>query len=232
MSIFMKKAIYQYLKTYFGFSSRESRGFVLVIPSLAILYLIPTVYETWLNHKHQGVYKEYLVLADSLEKVGWQSITVSDLQFNFQDTSKTKFNTRQTRQVNLNQLEFFDADSILLQVVPGIGPTMAGRIVKFRENAGGLYEREQLMDVFGMTPEVAERVFQYFSFAPQIDRKLNMNQFTVEELARHPYINYGSAKVIVAFREQHGNFESPQDLLKIKIFNQDWLDRLVPYLEF
>jgi DNA uptake protein ComE-like DNA-binding protein len=38
--------------------------------------------------------------------------------------------------------------------------------------------------------------------------------------------------VIVAYREQHGLYTQADDLLKIKIFNEEWLERLKPYLEF
>jgi DNA uptake protein ComE-like DNA-binding protein len=127
---------------------------------------------------------------------------------------------------------FSDADSIVLQIVPGIGQTMAGRVVKFRENIGGLYSKDQLLEVYGMTPEVLEKVFDYFEFVPEIKNKILINQADVNTLAKHPYINYGSAKVIIAFREQHGPYQSADDLLKIKIFNQEWVDRLKPYLEF
>ena len=42
--------IYFFLKSYFGFSKRESKGFVLVVPALIVLYLIPSGYD-WLVRK-------------------------------------------------------------------------------------------------------------------------------------------------------------------------------------
>lgn len=228
----MKKMLNYYLKTYFGFSRRESKGFVLVVPALVILYLFPTVYDNWITSKHKDLYIEYQQLVDSLLQEGWQLQESPSLKLSGQDSSKSANHIRSNRQVSLNQLNFTEADSIVLQVVPGIGPTMAGRIVKFREQAGGIYDKDQLFDVYGMTPEVLDRIFDYFYFEPSIERKLAINVAEVQELAKHPYINYGAAKVIVAYREQHGAFRSPEDLLKIKIFNQDWVDRLEPYLSF
>jgi DNA uptake protein ComE-like DNA-binding protein len=226
---------YFFLKSYFGFSKRESRGFVLVIPALVILYLIPSGYDLMLRKKNKDKYLAYSLKIDSLITAGWKPA-----QSNFQslslsspsDTIKKPNTYQKPKSPQLNKLSFSEADSVVLQVVPGIGQTMAGRVVKFRDNIGGLYSKDQLLEVYGMTPEVMERVFEYFEFEPGIKNKIQINQADVNTLAKHPYINYGSAKVIVAFREQHGPYQSSDDLLKIKIFNEEWLVRLKPYLEF
>lgn len=226
---------YFFLKSYFGFSKRESRGFVLVIPALIILYLIPSGYDWVLQKKNEEKYLAYSDKIDSLVQAGWKP-----LQSNYQsqdissksDTVKKTNNYQRPKSPQLNKMSFSDADSVVLQIVPGIGQTMAGRVVKFRENIGGLYSKDQLLEVYGMTPEVLEKVFEYFEFVPEIKNKILINQADVNTLAKHPYINYGSAKVIIAFRDQHGPYQSSDDLLKIKIFNAEWVDRLKPYLEF
>lgn len=226
---------YFFLKSYFGFSKRESRGFVLVIPALIILYLIPSGYDWVLQKKNEEKYLAYSEKIDSLVQAGWKP-----LQSNYQsqdissksDTVKKTNNYQRPKSPQLNKMSFSDADSVVLQIVPGIGQTMAGRVVKFRENIGGLYSKDQLLEVYGMTPEVLEKVFEYFEFVPEIKNKILINQADVNTLAKHPYINYGSAKVIIAFRDQHGPYQSSDDLLKIKIFNAEWVDRLKPYLEF
>lgn len=223
------------MKSYFGFSKRESKGFVLVIPALIILYLIPSVYDLVLRKKNEAQYLAYSHKIDSLITAGWKPA-----QSNFQspslssqsDTVKKPYTYQKPKSPQLNKMSFSEADSVVLQIVPGIGQTMAGRVVKFRDNIGGLYSKDQLLEVYGMTPEVMEKVFEYFEFEPGIKNKIQINQADVNTLAKHPYINYGSAKVIVAFREQHGPYQSSDDLLKIKIFNEEWVNRLKPYLEF
>ncbi|MCL6259356.1 helix-hairpin-helix domain-containing protein [Aquiflexum sp. TKW24L] len=227
--------IYFFLKSYLGFSKRESRGFVLVIPALLILYLIPSGYDWLLRKKNEENYLAYSAKIDSLIKAGWKPSLnnfESKLNSSETDTIKKPNNYQKPKSPQLTKMTFTEADSIVLQIVPGIGQTMAGRVVKFRENLGGLYSKDQLLEVYGMTPEVMERVFEYFEFEPGIKDKILINQADVNSLAKHPYINYGTAKVIVAFREQHGPYRSSDDLLKIKIFNEEWVNRLKPYLEF
>lgn len=149
-----------------------------------------------------------------------------------QDTLKKLSTYKKPKDPDLTSMDFSEADSIVLQIVPGIGNVLAGRIIKYRESLGGFHQEQQIMEVYGVTEEVAQRVFEYFSFTPEIRHPLKINELEAGELAEHPYINYGPAKVIVAFRKQHGHFETADDLLKIKIFNEEWLARLRPYLVF
>lgn len=228
----MWNRFFLFFRTHFGFSRRESRGFVLVLPMLIILYMIPSVYGWLLRKQNNEIYETYLIRVDSLIQAGWKPVEpmyAKEPTGNFQDSVRRK---NVSIRPQLNRLNFNEADSVVLQVVPGIGQTMAGRIVKFRENIGGLHDKEQILEVYGMTEEVADRVFEYFVFEPGVQRKLSINTVNVQELAKHPYVNYGTAKVIVAYRDQHGPYTQPDDLLKIKIFNEDWVDRLKPYLEF
>jgi competence protein ComEA len=231
----MKAKILFFLKSYFGFSQRESRGLLLVFPAIFLLYLIPSVYNKFLHHQNKERYERYVEKADSLIQAGWKPYeTVSFLSEikSGQDTVRKAGQYQKARSPQFNKLDFSEADSIVLQIVPGIGQTMAARVVKFRENIGGLHDKEQLLDVYGMTPEVMERIFEYFDFKTQTIRKLQLNQLEASSLAKHPYLTYGAAKVIVAYRDQHGPYTQAEDLLKIKIFNEDWLERLKPYLEF
>lgn len=219
-----------FLKNYLGFSNRESRGFILLIPALLVLYAVPMVYESIIIKRNKIDYEIYLNKMDSLENSGWNRVETQYDISSGQDTSKTNFRPRNLPQ--LNKISFDDADSIVLQIVPGIGSATAGRIIKFRDAIGGLHSSEQLLDVYGMSPEVMERVFEYFEFTPGIKSKININSADVQILAAHPYINYGSAKVIVAYREQHGPYRVADDLLKVRIFSQAWIDRIKPYLTY
>lgn len=229
----MKKILFYYLRTYLGFSVRESRGFVLVVPSLFLLYFLPSIYEWGLSKKNQKLFAQYELAIDSLIQAGKVPYVFRPQEsFSSPDTVKRTVLPNRPRNPGFNRIDFNEADSVVLQIVPGIGQIMASRIVKFRESIGGLHHREQLLEVYGMTPELVEKLWDHFDFNPGIFRMIPINQVNVQDLAKHPYITYGAAKVIIAYRDQHGYFRQADDLLQIKIFNQDWVDRLAPYLEF
>jgi competence ComEA-like helix-hairpin-helix protein len=130
--------------------------------------------------------------------------------------------------------EIFDlnvADTAVFDKVYGIGPTLAKRIVAYRERLGGFVLEEQLYEVWGLDSVVAKRAMEqsdvHMGFVP---RRININTAAETELASHPYIRPKIARVIVTYRFQHGNFSSIEDLGKIYSFEPKNFDRIKPYL--
>lgn len=142
---------------------------------------------------------------------------------------------KQSVQSQKNQLARFDinhADTIQLKSVYGIGTKLAGRIIRFRDALGGFIKMEQLNAVYGLdsatVQQVVKKAFITADFTP---RKLNLNTANEQELSAHPYIQRARAKTIVAWRFQHGNFSETKDLLKLKVFTEEDIDKLLPYLK-
>ena len=134
-----------------------------------------------------------------------------------------------------NDVLHFDinkTDSLTLMQVQGIGTVLSGRIVRFRNNLGGFVHMEQLNEVYGIEDyaliNLGNAAFVSDDFKPVM---ININHAPFEELATHPYVSFNLARVIIAYREQHGLFENIRDLLKIQIVEKQWLDRMAPYLE-
>jgi competence protein ComEA len=243
----MWKIFHTFFRTYFGFTKRESRGFLFVFPTLLLMYFIPYGIDSWLEKGRKEIYEQYIEQARLwTEKVGQQDGEMEGDDLNRyqeslsydqakarQDSTNTNGNPHLSKpgSPSLTSLGFHETDSLVLQVVSGIGPVLAGRIVKYRENIGGFFDPGQLLEVFGIDEELAEKIYQVFPFDQIPLHKLKLNSATLQDLTAHPYIKYGEAKVILAYREQHGAFQSTEDLLKIKIFNEEWLARLSPYLE-
>lgn len=59
-----------------------------------------------------------------------------------------------------------------------------------------------------------------------------MNKLSLNELKRHPYINYYRAKAVTDYRRLHGPIHSLDDLRLSKDFPPDIIARLAPYVEF
>ena len=60
--------------------------------------------------------------------------------------------------------------------------------------------------------------------------KININQATESEIARLPRIGPVLAQRIVAYRLEHGSFQSTTDLLKVKGIGKKTLVRIEAYL--
>jgi competence protein ComEA len=128
-------------------------------------------------------------------------------------------------------LDINTADSVSLVKLYGIGPALSRRIRVFRDRLGGFVSMEQLKEVYGLDSiafkELAKRFLVDPDFTPI---KIKINEATVQQL-RHPYIKWKEAEAIVTYRLQHGEIQSVDQLLEIKILTPLWLEKIRPYLQ-
>jgi competence protein ComEA len=61
-------------------------------------------------------------------------------------------------------------------------------------------------------------------------RKININTATLDELKAHPYIRWGIANPIIAYRNQHGPFPAAEDIKKVMAVTDEVYKKLSPYL--
>lgn len=119
------------------------------------------------------------------------------------------------------------ADTTLLQRVPGIGRYFAREIASYRQRLGGFYSADQLMEI----EDFPEKALPYF-VVHGTTTKLAVNRLTLNQLKRHPYLNYYQAKAIADYRRLRGPLKSLSDLRLLKDFSADDLERLSHYVEF
>ncbi len=115
-------------------------------------------------------------------------------------------------------------------VLPGIGSRLASRIVLFRDKLGGFHQVEQVAEVYGLPDSTFLRIRQYLQSHTSLLRKLNINTATLDELKAHPYIRWQLARLIVAYRQQHGPFRDTEQLLQVEGFTRELYHKLLPYL--
>lgn len=120
------------------------------------------------------------------------------------------------------------ADTTLLKKVPGIGSGYARAIVSYRTRLGGFFSVDQLLEIDGFP----KSSLAYFVVGNEALSKINVNKTTLNQLRRHPYINYFQAKAIVDYRRLHGNLKSLDDLCLNRDFTPDAIRRLKPYVVF
>jgi len=122
-------------------------------------------------------------------------------------------------------------DSTAFEALPGIGATLAMRIIRFREKLGGFYSVEQVKETFGLADSTFSRIRPYLQFINYSGvRQININTATMDELKAHPYIRYNLARVIINYREQHGFFATVEDLKKITAIDAMQYEKLKAYL--
>ena len=130
---------------------------------------------------------------------------------------------RETEYVALNT-----ADTTALKTVPGIGSYFARRIVQYGQRLGGYVNIDQLDEIENFPQEAKH----YLVVEGSHPHKLNVNKLSLDELKRHPYINFFQAKAITDYRRLHGPIKSLQDLRLSKDFPPEAIERLLPYVAY
>ena len=125
-------------------------------------------------------------------------------------------------------IEINGADTTLLMKIPGIGSYYASRIVRYRERLGGFASAQQLEEIDGLP----ESSIAYIKIDEQQIRKMNLNKLTLNQLKKHPYLNFYQAKEICDYRRLKGPLHSIEDLKLLKDFPPDEIERLKPYICF
>ena len=124
------------------------------------------------------------------------------------------------------------ADSIQLDAVYGIGPVLAKRILQFRDRLGGFISMNQLREVYGLDSVVVKNLCKRFEvkvgFQPHL---IILNEVRLEVLMAHPYVSRREAQAIVAYRTQHGAFDSLGQLMEIKLVDPKWMARIRGYVQ-
>jgi competence protein ComEA len=128
--------------------------------------------------------------------------------------------------VNINT-----ADSSQLTAVKGIGPVYASRIIKYRDLLGGFINKEQLLEVYGITPEIYEHIDSQTTCEPTV-KPIKVHEAEWVDLKSHPYISKDLANLIVNYIQNHGKMDSLGVLLNLDIIDKEDYQKLKPYLSF
>ena len=99
------------------------------------------------------------------------------------------------------------ADSLTLQRVPGIGPTFARRIVKYRELLGGFREVGLLV-------------------------RRDLNQLSFKEMLRHPYIDFDQARALTNLIRRKGRISGWDEVRLLDEFPETAIQKLDAYFGF
>jgi DNA uptake protein ComE-like DNA-binding protein len=149
------------------------------------------------------------------------------------DIKENESFSEEPKKTKIKYFNINEADTNQLQTIYGIGPAYSKRIIKYRDYLGGFHSLAQLGEVYGLKKENLDSLRKYVFIERKNNLKqLKVNQLNADSLVQHPYISYKEANLIINYRNQHGKFNSGQDLLSIKILDSAWVKKISPYLNF
>lgn len=133
------------------------------------------------------------------------------------------------KNIQLLDLNLCTSDDLIK--IKGIGSIYASRIIKYRSILGGFSNKEQLLDVYGMTDST------FMSIQDQVavlspPEQIRINTASQQKMAEHFLLSYKMSKLIYAYREEHGPFVDKNDFKEIKGIEPEKIEKIIPYLDF
>lgn len=129
------------------------------------------------------------------------------------------------RMLNMNE-----ADSVDFERLPGIGPVLARRIVRYRALLGGYYATVQLKEVYGITDSLFSLISRHVYTDTTMILKISVNQASEKDLAHHPYIGKYTAGGIIRFRNRVHPIQNLDELYINGIITSEKFEKLKKYL--
>ena len=183
-----------------------------------------------LKFTSRGIYSEQdlkriFVIPDVLFELIRDSVVYPERFQNSPNQESFKKQAKQITLINLNT-----ADTTEFMKIYGIGAFYAKQIIRYREKLGGYFTKEQLFEVWKMTPEAYDKIKDHVFISEKDVKKININSVTIEELKVHPYLKWNQANSIIKMRMQRKGFKNIEELKESVLIDSETYEKLFPYL--
>jgi competence protein ComEA len=131
-----------------------------------------------------------------------------------------------------SKLEINTCDSASLVRLPGIGPVLSARIIKYRHLIGGYARIEQLKEVYGLPADTYELIKGRISADTLFIKWININSADYKELSHLPYLEQYEIDAILKYRQLIGRVTSINDLVENRIISAEKAIKIRPYMRF
>lgn len=165
--------------------------------------------------------KKMHVIKPELLQQWWTYIQLPD--------SITKFthaNDKPIKSYAITKLNINVANAEELDQLPLIGEGRANAIISYRDRLGGYIMLDQLLELKSIPDSVFLAIKERIYTDGKIIHALNINADSLF----HPYLPKSFAKMIVSYRQQHGNYQRIDDLRILPLYDDKIMRKIAPYL--
>ncbi|GHU85991.1 hypothetical protein FACS1894153_2220 [Bacteroidia bacterium] len=230
--------------TYFDFSNSERKGivalFCLFLTTSISTQVIPIFYKKQIINNSDFI--DGITALDSRKNNHFlQKKLNNSYKKNDTNLSQNKGNNHQkdsnnySAKINTNKKIFTVnaniCDTLDLQEIYGIGNVLSNRIIKYREQLGGFIDKHQLLEVWGIDSAKYLQIEKHFIINTKEIRKIDINTISINDLKKHPYLDYYQAKAIVQEREKYGYFNDIEGIKKIELIDDKTFQKIQSYLK-
>ena len=166
--------------------------------------------------------KKMHVVKPELLRQWWDYIQLPDSL----TASKEKYFERDHKSTNTEKVNINIASIDDLEKLPLIGGGRARAIISYRDRLGGFVLIDQLMELKCIPDSVFLSIKDRIYTDGKIYKSLNINADSLF----HPYLLKSFAKMIVSYRQQHGNYQRIEDLRILPLYDDKIMRKIAPYL--
>jgi len=222
------------IKNWFGFNRRERRATFILL----LLIVVIIVVRYWFPDSLIAIEDISGTIPQEERSIALSAKDSSNnrkaVSYNLSEQTKFKkpISTYKTLPQKTIRVDINTADSITFVRLPGIGPVLSARILKFRRLLGGFARVEQLKEVYGLPAETYDMIKgRVYADSSQITR-ININSATYKEIVRLPYFEKYEVTAILKYRELKGRITGINDLLENKLLTAGKARKVNPYLKY
>jgi len=215
----MKLFSFKPLRDWFGFTRRERRSSFILLIVIAIIVSVRFIVPA----------SKMPVEMVNLEIHERSGDTIGQKP---QAAEKQPYTQKAKRRVPVQIIDLNSCDSASLETLPGIGPVLSARIIKYRNLLGGFASIDQLKEVYGLTEETFTLIRNRVKADPSMIRKISINSAEYRQLIRLPYFEKSEVAAILKYRELNGRINKLSDIVDNKVITEEKADKVKWYLEF
>ena len=220
-----------------------------------VVFSIATIDYAFLTHNDLGITHQFSLSISLKRKAPHQKEIIEKKKIKMEklikqeeikdeEVTKKKEKTTISRKININT-----ATSEQLQQLPGIGPAIAKRIIKYRKREGDFQDIGEIKNVKGIGEKIYEKIKPYIKMGkiirqekikkeevikkeekPTISGKININTATSEQLQQLAGIGPAMAERIIQYRKKWGNFQDIGEIQNIKGMGEKAYEKIEPYI--
>lgn len=214
---------------WFGFTRRERRASFILLVIIAIVFGIRFIVP------EHTISVEEIPLDNQDTTESRKTATMSKEEPGFQarkEAGSVKTGSGTARPRGKQIVELNASDSAGLEALPGIGPVLSSRIIKYRNLIGGFFKVEQLKEVYGLSEETYRMISPKVKADSLLLRKIKINEADYRTLSRHPYFRREEVQSVIKYRDLEGSIKSMDELVRNKVISAETASKISRYLIF
>ncbi len=148
------------------------------------------------------------------------------------DSNRKRDTIHQERRRVSEPFDLNTCDSAKLEMLPGIGPVLAGRIIKFRKLLGGYYSVEQLKEVYGLPAGTYDRICKMVIADTGMISRISINSADYMTLSKLIYLGRYEINAILGYRRLMDSIKSIKELVENNIITKEKAEKVSHYISF